>query len=72
MEHICLGELLTYMTQHLELGSVNFVGILKMIVIRKLTCLIFGHCYFSLENMSAYVCVECGKEKYVGYDKDKK
>ena len=60
------------MIQHLVLGPVKPVGILKMIVIRKLTCLIFGHCYFSLENMSAHVCVECGKEKYVGYDKDEK
>ena len=34
-------------------------------MIKKITCMIFGHCYFSLENMSGYVCVECGKEKYV-------
>jgi YgiT-type zinc finger domain-containing protein len=27
--------------------------------------LIFGHCYFSLDNMSAYICAECGKEIYV-------
>lgn len=56
----------------LRRGYARNVGMLKMIVIKKLTCLFFGHCYFSLENMSAYLCAECGKEKYVGYDKDKK
>jgi YgiT-type zinc finger domain-containing protein len=62
--HICLGGILIYMIQRLELGFVKPVGILKMKLIRKLTCWIFGHCYYSLENMSAYICVECGKEMY--------